>query len=116
MPESSSHRAASSSEKGCDASNRQKTSSAPRTRVSARATPIFSTSSAAPCMPAVSTRCSITRPSGRSRSSVSRVVPAIGVTMAASSPASALYSELLPRFGAPQMTVLMPSKIALPAR
>ena len=44
----------------------------------------------------------------------SRVVPAIGVTMASSAPANALRSELLPAFGCPAITTRMPSRNKAP--
>ncbi len=60
--------------------------------------------------PAVSTRVSST-PSRRTVSrKVSRVVPAMSVTMARSLPASALSSELLPAFGGPTSTACRPSR------
>ena len=40
----------------------------------------------------------------------SRVVPGMAVTIANSAPASALSSELLPAFGCPAITTLMPSR------
>ena len=46
----------------------------------------------------------------------SRVVPATGVTIASSAPASAFRSELLPPFGWPAMTTLMPSRNSAPCR
>ncbi|MCW0417677.1 hypothetical protein NB689_003431 [Xanthomonas sacchari] len=60
--------------------------------------------------PAVSTRVSST-PSRRTVScKVSRVVPAMSVTMARSLPASALSSELLPALGGPTSTACRPSR------
>ena len=47
---------------------------------------------------------------------VSRVVPAISVTIATSSPASALSRLDLPTFGAPTSTTLMPSRKIAPCR
>ena len=47
---------------------------------------------------------------------LSRVVPAIGVTIASSAPASALSSELLPTLGWPAITTLMPSRSSAPWR
>jgi hypothetical protein len=54
--------------------------------------------------------------SGWSAATLSRVVPAIGVTMASSAPASALSSELLPALGWPAITTLMPSRSSAPWR
>ncbi len=63
--------------------------------------PICSTSpaSALSRRPAVSTTCSGTPSIWIVSPTLSRVVPAIGVTIASSAPASALSSELLPAFG-----------------
>ncbi|MNT31348.1 hypothetical protein D3C72_1671790 [compost metagenome] len=47
---------------------------------------------------------------------LSRVVPAMGVTMASSAPASALSNELLPALGWPAITTLMPSRSSAPWR
>ena len=45
---------------------------------------------------------------------LSRVVPATGVTMASSAPANALSKEDLPAFGWPAMTTVMPSRSKAP--
>ena len=50
-----------------------------------------------------------------SASSVSRVVPGCAVTMALSSPSSALSREDFPVFGRPIMAQRTPSRSALPA-
>ena len=47
---------------------------------------------------------------------LSRVVPGIGVTIASSAPANALSSELLPTFGCPASTTVMPSRSNAPWR
>lgn len=60
------------------------------------------------CRPAVSMRRSSTPPTVAFSSTVSRVVPAMSVTMARSKPTSAFKSELLPAFGAPMMAVATP--------
>ena len=57
---------------------------------------------------------SSTPPSVAFSSTVSRVVPAMSVTMARSKPTSAFKSELLPAFGAPTMAVATPLLSTLP--
>ena len=47
---------------------------------------------------------------------LSRVVPAMGVTMANSAPAKAFSNELLPTLGWPAITTLMPSRSSTPWR
>ena len=47
---------------------------------------------------------------------VSRVVPAVALTMARSSPNNAFNRVDLPRLGAPMMATGMPSRMALPVR
>ena len=63
--------------------------------------PIFSTSSTSGLSrrPAVSITCSGTPSIWMVCCTTSRVVPATGVTMASSAPASALSKELLPALG-----------------
>ncbi|MNT46342.1 hypothetical protein D3C72_1829760 [compost metagenome] len=75
-----------------------------------------STSSSLSRRPAVSITCSGTPSIWMVCATLSRVVPAIGVTMASSAPASALSSELLPALGCPAITTLMPSRSSAPWR
>ena len=82
----------------------------------ARAIPICSTSSLLSRRPAVSTTCSGTPSICMVWDTTSRVVPATGVTMASSAPASALSSELFPALGCPAITTLMPSRSSAPWR
>lgn len=76
--------------------------------------PICSTSSAPSRSPAVSTTCSGTPSIWIVWRTMSRVVPAIGVTIASSAPASAFSRELLPAFGWPAITTWMPSRSSAP--
>ena len=76
--------------------------------------PIFSTSSLLSRRPAVSITCSGTPSIWMVCCTLSRVVPAIGVTMASSAPAKAFSSELLPALGWPAITALMPSRSSAP--
>jgi hypothetical protein len=78
--------------------------------------PIFSTTSSLSRRPAVSITCSGTPSTWMVWLTTSRVVPGTGVTMASSAPASALSSELLPAFGWPAITTLMPSRSSAPWR
>ena len=71
--------------------------------------PIFSTISSVSRIPAVSVRLRITPSRLMDSSSVSLVVPAISVTIALSSPASALSRLDLPALVLPNITVLIPS-------
>ena len=71
----------SSSVRGCEASQTNRASSASRAACSERATPRASMASPASRIPAVSVRRSSTRPTRTGSSTVSRVVPAMSVTM-----------------------------------
>ena len=71
----------SSSVRGCEPSQTNRASSASRAACSERATPRASMASPASRMPAVSVRRSSTRPTRTGSSTVSRVVPAMSVTM-----------------------------------
>ena len=78
--------------------------------------PMRSTSSAScfPRKPAVSTTCTGTPSICMVCCTASRVVPAIGVTMANSAPASALSNELFPALGCPAITTRTPSRNKAP--
>ncbi len=79
--------------------------------------PMRSTSSDASCAarrPAVSITCRGTPSIWMVSLTLSRVVPAIGVTMASSAPASALSNELLPALGWPASTTCRPSRSKAP--
>ena len=89
-------------------SNSARIRSASSTAFFDRSTPSCSTRSSVSCRPAVSMRRSSTPPTVAFSSTVSRVVPAMSVTMARSKPTSAFKSELLPAFGAPMMAVATP--------
>ena len=75
-----------------------------------------STSSAPSRRPAVSITCTGTPSICIVSCTLSRVVPAIGVTMASSAPAKALSSEDLPALGCPAITTRMPSRSKAPWR
>ena len=77
---------------------------------SASATPIASTSSSAARNPAVSTSTNGTPAIATGTSMTSRVVPAIGVTIARSTSANALIRLDLPAFGGPATTTRTPSR------
>ena len=81
-----------------------------------RPMPICSTTSSVSRKPAVSTMCTGTPSSAICSRTVSRVVPAMSVTIATSSPASALSRLDLPTLGAPTSTTVMPSRSRLPCR
>ena len=77
-------------------------------------TPIFSTVSLVSLIPAVSV-ITIGIPSSKIDSSItSLVVPGISVTIALFSSSSAFKRELLPTFGFPAITILIPSLIIFP--
>ena len=82
----------------------------------ARSMPMRSTSSLLWRSPAVSSTCSGTPSIWIVCCTTSRVVPAMGVTMASSAPASAFNRLLLPALGWPAMTTLMPSRSSAPWR
>ena len=77
-------------------------------------TPICSTTSSVSRMPAVSMMFRLIPCMRICSSSVSRVVPAISVTIARSSPSSTFIKEDFPAFGFPRMTVRIPSDTTLP--
>ena len=79
-----------------------------------RSTPNRSTGSSVFRSPAVSMRRSSTPPSRTVSSTVSRVVPGMGVTMARSYPSRALSREDLPALGAPTMAQGTPCTKYLP--
>ena len=76
--------------------------------------PIFSTSSALIRKPAVSVMWTGTPSIWMVCSTLSRVVPATGVTMASSAPARALSKDDLPTLGCPAMTTRIPSRSSAP--
>ena len=78
--------------------------------------PRLSTGSSLSRRPAVSTMCNGTPSICRVCPIVSRVVPAMGVTMASSAPAKALSSEDLPALGWPAITTFKPSRNNAPCR
>ena len=80
----------------------------------ARSIPMLSTRSPDCLMPAVSVRLRTRPPMSRLSLIVSRVVPAISVTIALSSLRSAFKREDLPAFGLPAMTTLRPSFMIFP--
>jgi hypothetical protein len=63
-------------------------------------------------IPAVSTKVKAVSPRWMVSSTASRVVPAMGETMARSSPSSALSSVDFPTFGRPMMATLMVASLA----
>ena len=75
----------------------------------ARSTPIFSTTSSVLRIPAVSMIFKLIPFNRMDSSSTSRVVPAISVTIARSSPTNRFNRDDFPAFGFPTMTVRMPS-------
>ncbi len=75
-----------------------------------------STASSVSRRPAVSTTVSGMPAISITRSTGSRVVPGIGVTIAASSRASALSRLDLPTFGSPTSTTVRPSRSSAPVR
>ena len=76
--------------------------------------PFASTRSSVSRKPAVSMMCIGTPSIVMLSFTRSRVVPAIGVTIATSSPASLLSKELFPTFGAPAKTSEIPSRKIFP--
>ena len=76
----------------------------------ARDMPMLSAAESACRRPAVSKRRAVMPFMSRVPSSMSRVVPASGVTMARSSPSMALKRELLPALGLPSMAMRAPSR------
>lgn len=81
----------------------------------ARSTPTASTSSAVSRIPAVSASRRVTLPSRTVSSTISRVVPAAGVTMLRSQPARRFIRVDFPTFGLPTMAVSTPSRRIRPA-
>ena len=75
--------------------------------------PIFSIVSAALWIPAVSNKCNTMPSKFTCPSTISRVVPAISVTIAFSSPIKAFNNEDLPTLGFPTIAVLIPSLIMI---
>ena len=65
-------------------------------------------------MPAVSIKFKLSPRRRIFSSSVSRVVPAISVTIARSSPSSTFIRDDFPAFGLPKITVLIPSVMIRP--
>ena len=82
----------------------------------ARRVPSASTTSAVSRKPAVSTKRKRRPASSASAWTASRVVPAVGDTMARSWPTSALSSVDLPAFGRPPRTTVTPSRASAPSR
>ena len=78
-------------------------------------TPIFSTVSSVLRIPAVSITFKAMPSSLICSSRTSRVVPAMSVTIAFSSPDKTFKKEDLPAFGFPKITVLIPSFKNLPS-
>ena len=74
-----------------------------------RRIPICSTTSSVSRIPAVSIRFRVSPCKWICPSTISRVVPAISVTIAFSSSSSAFKRLLFPTFGLPTIAVLMPS-------
>ena len=108
----------SSSESGCAASNTASTSPASSSFFQLRRMPsasIASPSTPTSRTPAVSNRFNRTLPSCTACSTISRVVPATGVTMARSNPASRFSSVLLPTLGRPSSTQSTPWRSTAPA-
>ena len=108
----------SSSDSGCAASNTASTRPASSSFFQLRRIPSASMASpSAPTSrtPAVSNRFSRTLPSCTACSTISRVVPATGVTMARSKPASRFKSVLLPTLGRPSSTQSTPWRSTAPA-
>lgn len=87
-----------------------------REQAALAAMPMRSTSSSLSRSPAVSMMCRGTPSIWIVCCTLSRVVPAMGVTMASSAPAKALSNELLPALGCPAITTLMPSRSSAPWR
>ncbi len=98
------------------ASNTASTTSALASSCCVRSIPRRSISSTEERSPAVSTRRMGTPPISIGSRKASRVVPASGVTMARSSPASRLSRLDLPTFGRPAITTLIPVASSLPCR
>ena len=105
---------ASSASAPARASTSNSTRSARSTAAHVRSMPIASTGSAVSRNPAVSTIVSGMPAISTRRSTVSRVVPATGVTIAASSRASALSRLDLPTLGRPTRTTVRPSRSRAP--
>ena len=110
----SGHKAKGSTASGAVASTTSNTRSASLIALSARSTPIFSTWSSVSRRPAVSTTCSGIPSMWICSRKISRVVPAISVTMAASRPARALSRLDLPALGRPAITTVIPSRSKAP--
>ena len=81
-----------------------------------RSTPIFSTSSSVSRIPAVSMRLIATPSFSILSSRLSRVVPAMSVTIALSLPQSALSKDDLPTLATPTIATSMPSRTIAPVR
>ena len=106
--------ACSASPKPCAASTNNKARSARVMACHVRSIPICSTLSSVSRKPAVSMICSGTPSKTMCSRTVSRVVPAMSVTMAISSPAKALSKLDLPTFGCPINTTCNPSRNIAP--
>ncbi len=98
------------------ASTSSSSTSARSISLQVRAMPMRSTSSSVSRSPAVSTTTIGTPSIWMPWRTASRVVPAIGVTMASSSPARRLSRLDLPTFGWPARTTWMPLRRRLPCR
>ncbi len=110
MARSSSETRWSCSVKRSEPSNTSKTTSALSAAARLRCTPICSTGLSLGVMPAVSMRCSGMPRRLATSSTVSRVVPATGVTIARSVRNNALSRLDLPTFGRPIMAVRNPCR------
>ena len=109
-------RSASSSGMRPEASTRCSTISASDMAFSVRSIPFCSTISFVSRIPAVSTMRNGIPSKAVQCSMRSRVVPAISVTIAPSSPASAFSKLDLPTLGAPTKATVMPSARTTPRR
>ena len=103
-------RSKSSRVSGREPSKTASTSPASASLAQLRRTPSASTGSSVWRRPAVSKRFSRMSPSWTACSTTSRVVPAMGVTMARSKPASRLSRVDLPALGRPTMAQSIPSR------
>ena len=98
----------SSSVRGAEPSNTARMRPASSMARRLRRMPSASTTSPVSRRPAVSRRVTRTPPSITACSTTSRVVPAMGVTMARSKPAKRLSRVLLPTLGLPTMAASTP--------
>ena len=108
-------RARSSRVRGSEPSKTARISPASSSFFQLRRMPSASMASSVWRRPAVSNRLSRISPSCTACSTTSRVVPATGVTMARSNPASRLSSVDLPALGRPTMAQSTPSRSTAPA-